>query len=262
MIFSVKAATYIRSFRSGRTCPYLMLCEADGGRQVEAVVKLYAGKESSRASLVCELLASLLAQDLDLVVPLPYLVEVDLGFYTGIPDLEPAARFKNSPGLNFGSQFFGPGYTTWPQAKGIPESLMQTAAEIFAFDLIVQNPDRRKDKPNLLRKGDDLVIIDHEMAFSFLYSFVPDEFPWEGKGIDFVKDHLFYNELKGRELSLDRLRGALEAIDDRRLGVYMNTIPGEWLNDCGIAAKRILEYLVQARNNSEKLFQKIAEVLK
>ena len=40
---------------------------------------------------------------------------------------------------------------------------------------MIQNPDRRQDKPNLLRKGDELAIFDHEMAFSFLYALAPDE---------------------------------------------------------------------------------------
>jgi len=57
---------------------------------------------------------------------------------------------------------------------------MQDTTEIFAFDLMVQNPDRRKGKPNLLRKGDELAIFDHEMAFSFLYALVPNEYPWDG----------------------------------------------------------------------------------
>jgi hypothetical protein len=96
---------------------------------------------------------------------------------------------------------------------------MQDAADIFAFDLIIQNPDRRKDKPNLLRKGDELFIIDHEMAFSFLYALTPDEYPWLGKGMNYVKEHIFYSGLKGRALSWDRLQGALEAIDDSRLEI-------------------------------------------
>ena len=261
MVSTVTAATFVRAFRSGRTCPSLMLCEADDGGQIETVVKLYAGNECTRTGLICELLASLLAQDLDLTAPTPLLVDVATDFHTGIADPELAARFRNSPGLNFGSRHLGAGYTTWPQGRSIPASLMQDAAEIFAFDLVIQNPDRRKDKPNLLRNGDEVAIFDHEMAFSFLYALVADEFPWDGKGMGFAKEHVFYAGLKGRDVSWDRLQGALEAIDDGRLGMYTDAIPHAWRRDSGNAAERIAAYLKQARDNSKKLFRHIAEVL-
>lgn len=169
MITTVKAVTFIKPLRSGRTCPCLMICEDDAGGKFEIVVKLRAGIDSGATGLTCELLASLLANDLDLIVPKPFIVNVDSRFYEAISDTTLAERFRKSQGANFGSQYLSAGYT-WPQGKSISSSLMQMAADIFAFDLMIQNPDRREDKPNLLRKGDELVIYDHEMAFSFLYA--------------------------------------------------------------------------------------------
>ena len=77
----------------------------------------------------------------------------------------------------------------------------------------------------------------------------------------FAKDHVFYGGLKGRDVSWDRIQGALEAIDDRRFGMYVDAIPGDWRNNSRGAAERIQEYLQQARDHSKKLFQKIREVL-
>lgn len=261
MVSTVKAVTFITALRSGRTCPCLMQCEDDKENNMEVVVKLYSGKESSKTALICELIASLLAQDLDLPAPTPFLIEVEPDFYKGIPDPELSERFRNSQGLNFGSLYLKGGYTTWPQDRSIPNALIQDAADIFAFDVMIQNPDRRKNKPNLLRKGDDLAIFDHEMAFSFLYALVSDEFPWEGKGMDFAKNHVFYNSLKGKDLSWDRLQGALEAIDNPQLDMYTEAIPEKWRKGGANAEKRIQEYIKKARDNSKKLFQKIAEVL-
>jgi hypothetical protein len=198
---------------------------------------------------------------LDLTAPDPFIVEIESEFHAGIPDIELAERFRNSAGANFGSRYLGAGYMTWPQGRSIPSSLMQDVTDIFAFDMIIQNPDRRKDKPNLLRKGDELAIFDHEMAFSFLYALVPDEYPWGGKGMGFAKDHVFYDGLKGHNVSMERIQGALEAIDDHRFGIYVDAIPGEWRIDNRDVAERIQEYLRQARDNSKKLFKKIREVL-
>lgn len=261
MVSTIRAITFVKTLRHGRTRPSLMLCENDDGERIEAVVKLYSGKESTRKALICELMAALLARDLDLTVPEPFIVEIEQDFYRGIPEPELAGRFRSSPGANFGSRYLGAGYTTWPQERSIPDSIVQDAAEIIAFDLMIQNPDRRKDRPNLLRKGDELVIFDHEMAFSFLYALVPDEYPWDGKGMKFARDHVFYGGLKGRSISWVRMQGALEAVDDSRLVMYGETLPDDWRNNSDDASARIQEYLKRARDNNSKLFQKIMEVL-
>jgi hypothetical protein len=261
LVKTLTAETFVKAFYTGRTCPCLMLCVDEEGSLIETVVKLLAGKESSHTGLICELMASFFAQDLDLLVPEPFLVEVEADFYKGIFDQELSERFRTSVGLNFGSKFLEPGYATWPQERTIPGSLIQDAAEIFAFDLMIQNPDRRRDKPNLLRKGDELVIFDHEMAFSFFYSLVPEEYPWEGKGINYIRDHVFYDGLRRREVSFERLQGALEAINERRLAMYAEAVPEEWRNKSRDTVERIEEYLITARNNSKNLFQKIREVL-
>ena len=104
---------------------------------------------------------ALLARDLDLPAPEPLLVEVPAGFHQGIADPDLAERFRASEGWNFGSRYLAPAFVSWPQLRSIPATLQQTAVEIFAFDLTIQKPDRRPNKPNLLRKGDELVIFDH-----------------------------------------------------------------------------------------------------
>jgi len=261
MVPIVKAVTFIKPLRTGRTCPCLMICEDDSGAQHEVVVKFRMGPESTPRGLTCELLASLLAIDLDLSVPSPFIVDIDPDFHEAISDATLAARFRASRGLNFGSQYLGPGFSTWPPGRSIPKSLIQTAAEIFVFDLMIQNPDRRKDKPNLLRKDDELCIFDHEMAFSFLYSLVPDQHPWLGLGMDYAKDHVFYRELKGRELSWDRLQGALEAVHDQRLDMFAQSVPVDWQRGKDDTASRIREYIGKARDNNILLFRKIRGVL-
>lgn len=261
MVSTVKAVTFVKVLRTGRTCPCLMLCEDDKGDTVEVVVKLRTGNECICTGLLCELVASLLALDLDLPAPEPYLVVIDESFYAGISDTKLADRFRTSAGTNFGCRNLGPAYVSWPQLRSIPATLQQDAADIFAFDILIQNPDRRQEKPNLLRKGDELAIFDHEMAFSFLYALVPDEHPWEGKSMGFAKDHVFYGGLKGKAVSWDRMQGALEAIDSTRLAMYTDALPPEWRNGSGGTATRIQDYLELATNNSALLFQKITEVL-
>lgn len=261
MVPTIKVMTFVKAFRTGRTCPCLMICEDANGDGIEVVVKLRTGSESSCTGLICELVASLLARDLDLPVPDPFLVDVDADFHEGIADADIAQRFQTSAGLNFGSRYLGPAFASWPQLRRVPSAMRQVAADVFAFDLIVQNPDRRQEKPNLLCKDDHLVIFDHELAFSFLRAIVPDDYPWDGKGMAFAANHIFYRELKGKDVSWDRLQGAFEAVDGKRIAMYSDGVPLAWRQESGDATARIMNYLELATQNSKALFRKIREVL-
>jgi len=242
-----------------------MLCEDEVGTQFQIVVKLRAGIGSGASGTtgsICELLSSMLANDLGIRVPKPFIVDVDSNFHRAIPDPTLAEIFRKSQGVNFGSQYLNEGYTTWPQERDIPPRVVQMAADIFAFDLMIQNPDRRPDKPNLLRKGDDLVIYDHELAFSFLYMIGQTQYPWDNAGVGFLRDHLFFGKLKGRDdLSWTRLQDALEVLDDRRLMRYAETVPVGWRQESLYPTEQIVGYIAQVRDQSKRLFQKVREVL-
>jgi hypothetical protein len=42
------------------------------------------------------------------------------------------------------------------------------ALQIFAFEALIANDDRRYNNPNVLVRGDKIFAIDHEAAFGFL----------------------------------------------------------------------------------------------
>ena len=153
---------------SGRTKPSLMHCEDEDGNQEEAVVKLRAGFERKETGAVCELVASLLAKDLDLPVAEPLIVSIEKGFDRAVPDAEVAPLMKGSVGMNFATKKLPSGLNTWLPHKSIPMLLRPLATEILAFDALIQNPDRHKDNANVLWRGDELYIFDHELAFSFV----------------------------------------------------------------------------------------------
>ncbi len=252
MITRVRAVSFIKVMSHGRTKPCLMLCEDQQGNQEEVVVKLRAGVEVKEAGLVSELMAAQFASDLDLPVPKPGIVEIEAGFDAVVHITDVAAMFRDSVGLNFGSQKLPNGFNTWPKDKPIPMLLRPLAAEIFAFDLLVQNLDRRRDRPNVLWKGDDLFIIDHELAFSFITPTIGWQPPWTGQGLEFMCQHVFYDGLSGTEVSLDRLTGAIEAITDEQLQEYEAALPDEWKAKTDAAAK-IVGYLKEARQNLDKI---------
>lgn len=70
---------------------------------------------------------------------------------------------------------------------------------IFAFDFLIQNLDRglRKGKPNILINDNNLVMIDHELSFSFICSQPPKNLVYE-KTLSFYRgsEHVLYNHIK------------------------------------------------------------------
>ena len=98
----VTATRFDRRLGSGRTKPCIIFAETEEHEEVELVVKFASGCEFR--GLVSEVFASLIADDLDLPVPNPFLVEITEEFARAIPDREIAESITRSCGLNFGSR--------------------------------------------------------------------------------------------------------------------------------------------------------------
>ena len=255
----VRATLILHPLSSGRTKPCVVFCTDAEGDSVEVVVKWRAGSELKETGSVCELMAGLLADDLDLPVPKPFIVEIENGFHRSVTKADVAELAENSVGPNFGCQRLPVGAGTWPKDKPVPVMLRPFAAEILAFDVLIQNPDRRRDNPNLLWSGEEIHLCDHEQAFSFLAGVLGWQPPWTGQGLDFYRNHVFYQQLTGLAHNWDRLSGALDALTDSRLNEYLAAVPNEWRTNN--AADRIADYLRDARRNREALFAVINRLL-
>ena len=255
----LKATSYQKTMISGRTKPCLFFCEDEGGNNsCEYIVKLKAGMENGYNGLIAEVLASQLAQVLDIPTPEPALIYIDPLLAEAVSDTNLSEKIRNSAGLNFGSKVITCGYDTWPVGKAIPTNLRILASEIFAFDALIQNPDRRVDKPNILWKGDELYIIDHEMGFSFIYEILPSASPWQVNKLGFLKRHLFYAELKGHPINLERFAGAIDLLTDNVLNEMVSNIPPEWQNN---NISKITTHLKDITNHVNEFIDEIRRTL-
>ena len=202
MISQVTATTFHRFLGSGRTSPAIFTCEGQGlASPDEFVVKLKGGIELRERGLLYELYASLLANYLAIGCPKPAIVSIqeDLGRIVQdqlAGDPRRAQIISDSVGLNFGSQFLV-NLTVWPVDKGIPQLMLEAALRIYAFDALIQNPDRAFNNPNLASRGDDIFVFDHEMAFSFLLGILPNQTPWRLEHEEYLGRHVFARKLKG-----------------------------------------------------------------
>ena len=263
MFSTVTATRFIRQMSSGRTKPCLLGCVTEGNEEIEVVTKLASNCDRKQDSLIVESIATMLASDLDLQVPEPFLVKIEDEFVQSIADPHIMGVFRQNLGFAFGSRLLTGGYSTWPNNRQFPHAMMQSIAEIFAFDLMVLNPDRRPDNPNLLHKGDDLVIYDYELAL-IVDGMIGIKPLWEMDEFtdlsQVAQRHIGYASLKGSAVNFDRFIGAFESIDETRLQSYKRALPEEWLiNEASVNG--VLDYLWNLRNNIRKSLDHILRVI-
>lgn len=241
-----------------------MFASTVAGDEVEVVTKFKASCDRRETSLAAEAIAAMLALDLGLPMPKPYLVEIEAEFATTITDPGVRVKAMASLGANFGTERIPSGFYVLPKHKALPEVLRETALEVLAFDTLINNPDRRLGNPNFVTNGRALFIFDHELAF-MTRGIIDWKPPWEPFSVEFPvllkpdSTHIFAAEFKGKPVNLDRFRGAFQAIADERIGDYRAALPPDWVND---DVDQMLEYVRQLKNNLARATQNIEEALR
>jgi len=248
MLPSLTAVQFHRFLTSGRTSPALCACEDQAGTYVgEYVVKLQATVHTS--GLLNELVASKLANHFGLPIPDAALVVIQPDLARQIALMEPshAAAVRGSVGLNFGSRYIRAS-SPWPVDKPIPLAMWQRATDIFAFDALIQNPDRRYENQNLLVVGDDLLIFDHEQAFSFQLALAPSVTPWDLADQPYLANHVFYRRLRGREVHFAPFTESLQRLSPDTLAGLVADVPLGWNNN---NVHRVVRHLLAVAGHGE-----------
>ncbi len=250
---------------SGKTRPFMAAAENQEGEELEICIKLMGGCDLGVKAMVAEAVSSMLAADLGLPVPEPFVVEITQDFTNMIPDPHAHTLATKSIGLNFASKKLPAGFHLWLPGKFVPKSLLSQAAEILAFDMLIVNDDRRSEKPNCLTNGPDLAVIDHEMAFphctSYIFGWVP---PWQLNALEErrnpIRKHLFHDSLVGKEIDFAPFEARFRGISPARFEEYFTALPFAWANADGI--RKILEYLLEVRANISSAITEIQKLLR
>lgn len=247
----------------GRTRPLLMVSEGAGLAEIEVVAKFSAG--CSVAGLVREAIGAMLASDLGLPTPPPYLVHISDEFVGSVADPEIAGFLRASCPYGFGSQRLPDGFSAWvpPGGRMSPE-LEQEAIDILAFDCWVTNPDRRVDNQNLLTDGRYFAIFDHELALMTTLNLFWRE-PWSPGALEGAHPphgHVFFDHLRGRaEYPLVALNARLAALTDARVHEYREALPPEWIAEAGDAVDAAAAYIMLLRDNVAPAYAELRRAL-
>lgn len=136
---------------------------------------------------------------------------------------------STSLGSTFGSMYWPGPLTQWTPNVLIPQELRAVALELVAFDVLIHNPDRRVENPNVLVSRQSLLAFDHGDAFSFLLPLLGSAIdPAVSPALDILEQHVFARGLGQKIPSLDRFRAAVAAITDEDLDAIDRATPASW----------------------------------
>lgn len=220
----VTARTFHRFMNSGRTAPALFSCHDECSETAEYVVKFH-GKIASGA--VSELFACELGKRLGIPVAAGVVVEIDDRLGSAIPDL--AAVLRSGVGPHFGSKHHAGGYAVFSGNYAVPNDLVPVAIDIFAWDMLLQNPDRRKSNPNLLFNGSQFLVIDHEFACAF-EALIGGCDPFRLHGTQLEKEHVLrfaFIRHVGPTL-FDGFASRLSTLQLRHVEELVGALPATW----------------------------------
>jgi hypothetical protein len=262
MITHVTAAEHQGLVSSGKTGPSRLGCEKPDGTIVDVVAKFSAGCQEYVLSLARELVAALLAGQLGLPIPEPYLVRIPAGWPDVVADVTQRAKIKGSSPVAFGSKLITGGYAVWNTETLVDEAMLQVAASIFVFDAIIQNNDRRSDNPNCLVKGNEIRIFDHELAFThgIIIGWRP---PWVLGGLGHLMTpgrHIFRQRLVKRAIDYGPIRASWAGLQDAQIDEYGAAIPTEWAAASN-AVTQALQLIRDARDHIDGCLAEIERVL-
>lgn len=193
---------FIRPADRGACSPFVGRgVKLGGDAQADLFVKTRAGYGNRQAAAGVELFTTLLAREFSLHAPEPAIAVIPERFsHLVMKAPEHAALIAQSEGENFATLSLGPDWKTLiaghpPHA--FPEDLME---DILIFDALVQHTDRESLNPNLLWKGREIALLDHEGCFAHVPRFLASTHPWRDYlGIRPLTRHCLFPE--GRRLA-------------------------------------------------------------
>jgi hypothetical protein len=258
------AEAFMHPFIASANKPFDILgIDKDTLQKAEYVVKL---KSSERMNIpeaaLRETLASLIAYELEIPTPLPAIIEISYPFVQTRLGFDDYQRFNQSIGVNYGNKFLGDNVIQFmPAIRESYEGKKKELQQVFIFDLFIENCDRRYDKPNLLVTDRMIYVIDHELAFGFVSSFLPNPKPWLfDHAIRYIiENHCLYANLKGKNFLANDFFQNFSKLNDTFWTTAYDLLPNEWkLNDFF----KIRDYLCLKIEHINEFKNEIMEVLK
>ncbi|WP_442845015.1 HipA family kinase [Leeuwenhoekiella sp. H156] len=185
----------------GSTMPVVIKAQDQSGTINPYVLKLYkADYVSKNFAVAKEILVSELASQFNLPVPKYGIIDFDTALLS--PEYGTDFLKMLKPGYKF-CNFYHEGTLLYTDSLKSSYLKNYDLELVFAFDNLILNADRGgfRNKPNLLLKDEDFLLIDHEQSLHFFDIHALDKALDYGLKFDTYsyKKHIFYKALKSRK---------------------------------------------------------------
>jgi len=150
--------------KGGRTKPWLVRAYNNGVYE-NYVIKVFDQEDDQiHFRTASEFYGVILAEQFDLLVPEYALFDLSEISYS-LPEPQRIELEEKGFGLRFGSKFINDSYEYVPSLHKYFITKRLEVDSLFAFDLLINNADRTNRKPNILFRDEEVMLIDHELAF-------------------------------------------------------------------------------------------------
>jgi hypothetical protein len=230
---------YRTRLAGGVSRPLLMAAQDENGGEVEMVLKVRKPDANhghfGATSLALELICSMVARAVGLMVPDYAILDVPAGLADSIEDDGVRQLLTANEGENFGCQYLEQVATWNPASAASPsDETLERIEDVMTFDATVMNGDRTRGKANLLTRGNIFWLIDHSLAMA-AHAWPPQvraENPLM-RDPD-IRNHCGFSGLRGRarlfEQMLARWRENLSQAD---IATMRGAIPLSWEETAG-----------------------------
>lgn len=228
----VQALGHLKEFESGANKPVLVIGVDESGIKGDYVVKLRGAERMSNEASMRELLAAFIAMQMEIPVVTPVVVHISNDFVDLLKGNDAWKNASSSIGYNFGSKYLKD-FLIMPVNQQLNSHQLNNAQTIFAFDILIQNSDRRKEKPNTLTNGNEIVILDHELAFGFIFDLFKDPHPWKikEKDLEWIGLHYLLPKIRHKDFDFDEFSKRLDNLDENFWNTAWGLIPDNWRSD-------------------------------
>lgn len=227
------------------------------------VVKFRAAQRMSREASARELVGAFIAMELGFNIPAPAIINVSPEFVEVMRGHTNFQAASNSLGYNFGNEFMKEGYQALVRGQKIPPELLERLKDLFAFDVLIGNSDRRIEKPNFLTNGKQELIFDHELAFSFtlLLSFLRNKEPWyiKDQEMEWIRQNYCYEVLRGMDIDFSIFVARYSALNPIFWQKVASLVPPDWQTSQLTEIQAHVETIVQ---NADVFKSELNRILK
>jgi len=193
-----KAIQFVGVITKGaRNEPWIVIVRTPNGLK-HFVVKLFDADFIETSDCVAnEILGNILAREFNLQTPQAALIDFDSSFISSLRRFDVIDILDQKDGrVKFGTELLDD-YNQFDPNAFLPSEAKEIFAidNLFAFDNLIRNADRKRHPVNLLIRSDGAYLIDHELSFDLKGDIKNELQTWDWP-TRFWQEHVCYGLLK------------------------------------------------------------------